>query len=420
MHQAYLSSSPQQPHPILRCDLGGYPHVVREGSRRLLGLCVPALLWGYYRRADHAVGVVSLGYAVDGVVCRPSISSALLTHSLPYGLRFRQCIHEFYQSNYSSPRPLANSLKYLSAFPVILLSAAQKLVVNEIAQQKGLTIEEFSQTHDRWFGEHPLFRLWLLAVVVNSMFSFYWDVEMDWGLALCEVDTWLPKRDSNTFTTSPGLLGSGGRDRGSPGGKRSGDLSFWGRIRNLFAFMGRRNGISHQRSPFPSPGPFASRSSPHSRTHGHSHSPSFDGSPSSSSSSSSSRFFAFGLRPTLLLPDPIVYHIFCIVDFILRLTWSLKLSSHLHTIAEIETGVFLMEGLELLRRWMWIFVRIEWEGVKMGEVARFAGGGGGGGRGGSTGLGIKDVGRGVATASGSGSGTGSHQVLWSGEEVDKR
>jgi hypothetical protein len=32
----------------------------------------------------------------------------------------------------------------------------------------------------------------------------------------------------------------------------------------------------------------------------------------------------------------------------------------LHTIAEIESGVFLMEGLELGRRWMWVFLRIEW------------------------------------------------------------
>jgi hypothetical protein len=67
-----------------------------------------------------------------------------------------------------------------------------------------------------------------------------------------------------------------------------------------------------------------------------------------------------------------VYHIFTLLDFILRLTWSLKLSSHLHTIAEIESGVFMMEALELLRRWMWVFVRVEWEAVKQAEVRSFA------------------------------------------------
>jgi hypothetical protein len=300
---------------------------------------------------------------------------------LPYVLRFRQCLHEFYQSNYSSPRPLANSLKYLSAFPVILLSAAQKIVVHEIAQQKGITIEELGQTHDRWFGEHPLFRLWLLAVVVNSMFSFYWDVAMDWGLALCEVDTWLPKRDSSPV--AGGTLLSSNSRMGSPRRSSHTDLSIWARTRRLF---NTRNSVSHQRSPHPSPGLFPSRSPVHQ-------SPNVD---------PSSKFFSFGLRQTLLLPDPIVYHIFTIIDFILRLTWSLKLSSHLHTIAEIETGVFLMEGLELLRRWMWIFVRIEWEGVKLGEVARFQNAATSSK--GKVGLGLK---------------AGDNQVLWNGDELSK-
>jgi hypothetical protein len=77
----------------------------------------------------------------------------------------------------------------------------------------------------------------------------------------------------------------------------------------------------------------------------------------------------FGLRPTLLLPDPIVYHLFTLIDLVLRFTWSLKLSSHLHTISEIESGVFMMEALELLRRWGWVFIRIEWEAVKMRDFA---------------------------------------------------
>lgn len=75
----------------------------------------------------------------------------------------------------------------------------------------------------------------------------------------------------------------------------------------------------------------------------------------------------FGLRARLLFPDPLVYHLFIAIDLILRFTWSLKLSSHLHTISEIESGVFLMEALELLRRWMWVFLRVEWEVVKKME-----------------------------------------------------
>ncbi|WWD00635.1 hypothetical protein V866_007570 [Kwoniella sp. B9012] len=284
--------------------------------------------------------------------------------SLPYLLRFRQCMLEYYQSSWTSSRPLANALKYFSAFPVIFLSAAQKTVVNEIATQKGISVQELGEMHDRWFGEHRLFRLWLLAVCVNSMFSFYWDVEMDWGLALCEVDTWLGPKGGRK-EAALGILNSpllGGTRSGSRRGSNEGLISkikkFWNGSRN--------NTINHQRSPCPTPNPtFSPESS--SRTTSLSLSPPL---------STARSLFAFGLRPILLLPDPLVYHLFALIDLVLRFTWSLKLSSHLHTISEIESGVFMMEALELIRRWMWVFIRIEWEAVKMGELARFGRSGG--------------------------------------------
>lgn len=259
-----------------------------------------------------------------------------LTHSLPYMVRFRQCLLEAHQSGWSNPRPFANSLKYFSAFPVILLSAAQKNVMADIATAKGVTPQEIAESGERWFGEHPMFRLWLLAVIVNTVFSFYWDIEMDWGLRLCEVDTWFGKSEPN----SPAL----GRRRGS-------DLTLIGRMRKLW----RRGGlISHQRSPCPTPSPHFVSST-------------------TLSPPNASGFFAFGLRPILFLPDPLVYHLFAIIDLVLRFTWSLKLSSHLHTISEIESGVFMMEALELFRRWMWVFVRVEWEAVKMSEAKGWRG-----------------------------------------------
>lgn len=229
--------------------------------------------------------------------------------SLPYLLRFRQCMLELHQSSYKSAKPLLNACKYASAFPVIFLSAAQKSVVRDIALQRGLTVQELGDTGNRWFGEHRLFRLWLLSVILNSMFSFWWDVSRDWGLALLEIDTWIGKPAAPTVHRS--LLD---------------------RIRT-----------SHQRSPCPSPLPGfpAAPPAPH-----------------------------WGLRPTLLLPDPSIYYLFTLIDLALRLTWSLKLSSHLHTISEIESGVFMMEALELVRRWGWVFLRVEWEAVKMGEAAR--------------------------------------------------
>lgn len=80
----------------------------------------------------------------------------------------------------------------------------------------------------------------------------------------------------------------------------------------------------------------------------------------------SSQHYPRGLRPVLLFNDPIVYYIAISFNLVLRLTWSLKLSSHLHSIAELESGVFLMELLELIRRWMWVFFRIEWETIRKG------------------------------------------------------
>ena len=76
------------------------------------------------------------------------------------------------------------------------------------------------------------------------------------------------------------------------------------------------------------------------------------------------------LRPVMLLPDPLIYVVAIAIDLLLRLTWSLKLSSHLHSIHEIEQGVFLLEALEVVRRWMWVFIRVEWEQVRRGDDGR--------------------------------------------------
>lgn len=76
-----------------------------------------------------------------------------------------------------------------------------------------------------------------------------------------------------------------------------------------------------------------------------------------------------GLRSQLLFQDPIIYYVAIFVNFILRFTWSLKLSSHLHHVADLEVGVFLVEALEILRRWIWVFIRVEWEILKLGREA---------------------------------------------------
>lgn len=76
-----------------------------------------------------------------------------------------------------------------------------------------------------------------------------------------------------------------------------------------------------------------------------------------------------GLRSQLLFQDPFIYYVAIFVNFVLRFTWSLKLSSHLHDVADLEVGVFLIEALEILRRWMWVFIRVEWEMLRLGREA---------------------------------------------------
>jgi hypothetical protein len=62
---------------------------------------------------------------------------------------------EYMASNNKSRKPFYNAVKYASSFPVIYLSAAQRIVVKELVAEKGENV-----TDAAWHGEHPIFRLW--------------------------------------------------------------------------------------------------------------------------------------------------------------------------------------------------------------------------------------------------------------------
>lgn len=62
--------------------------------------------------------------------------------------------------------------------------------------------------------------------------------------------------------------------------------------------------------------------------------------------------------------NPLFYYCAIIMDLALRLCWSLKLSSHLQRHATGQAFVFLFEILEVFRRFVWNFFRVEWECVK--------------------------------------------------------
>lgn len=52
------------------------------------------------------------------------------------------------------------------------------------------------------------------------------------------------------------------------------------------------------------------------------------------------------------------------VDLLLRYAWAFKLSPHLDHFYDIEGGIFLLELLEIFRRFLWVFFRVETEWVR--------------------------------------------------------
>lgn len=72
----------------------------------------------------------------------------------------------------------------------------------------------------------------------------------------------------------------------------------------------------------------------------------------------------FGLRQHRVLNLPMVYYAVVAFDIVLRFAWSFKLSLHLVYLDGIEGGIFLLEIMELLRRWVWVYFRVETEFVR--------------------------------------------------------
>nr|GLL48338.1 SPX and EXS domain-containing protein 5-like [Ipomoea trifida]GMD93731.1 SPX and EXS domain-containing protein 1-like [Ipomoea batatas]GME06110.1 SPX and EXS domain-containing protein 1-like [Ipomoea batatas] len=81
---------------------------------------------------------------------------------LPYFFRLFQCLRQYKDTR--EKNALFNALKYSTAVPVIFLSALKYHVFP-----------------DNWVN---IYRpLWLLSSVLNSLYSFYWDLNRDWDLS---------------------------------------------------------------------------------------------------------------------------------------------------------------------------------------------------------------------------------------------
>jgi len=71
----------------------------------------------------------------------------------------------------------------------------------------------------------------------------------------------------------------------------------------------------------------------------------------------------FGLRKNRHFVAVEFYYVAVGLDFLLRFAWSVKLSPHLDFLNEMEGGIFTLELLEVFRRWVWLFLRVEKEFV---------------------------------------------------------
>ncbi|ATY61039.1 ER retention (ERC1) [Cordyceps militaris] len=191
-----------------------------------------------------------------------------LLMAVPSMIRLRQCVTEYMRVRNASyhesaagwgGQHLANALKYSTAFPVLITSSMQRSAEASGTPTPGL------------------YRAWVLAVTINSLYSFYWDVTKDWDLTLFEP------------------------------AKRHEAL---------------------RRAPAPSAA------------------------------------VPWGLRERLVFRLPNLYYAVIVLDLLLRFTWSLKLSPHLDRLSSWESGIFVIEFLEVFRRWVWIFFRTETEWIR--------------------------------------------------------
>ncbi|KAG0376263.1 protein-ER retention protein [Mortierella sp. AD032] len=303
----------------------------------------------------------------NGDACYGSILVPIMT-SIPYCIRLRQCLTEYFESNYTVERHLMNALKYASAFPVIIISFMQKS--SKAASMKGLK-------YDGYLSDNSLFRLWLFFVAINSFYSFYWDIYHDWNL-IQQQPAGRPTSSSVSganIAVSPNMGVHSRMPSGplSPTTPKSGSATF----NDINGVSNNNNNNNGGLNKPPMGSPSINSNSNNSNTVGSNNNAGIgNGSNTnntnsntnlhSSSAYSNNRKFSrwgWGMRTQLHYEDRLFYIMAVVLDFLLRTTWMLKLVSNIQ-IEEYEGGVFTMECLEVLRRWIWVLFRLESELVK--------------------------------------------------------
>lgn len=106
--------------------------------------------------------VATIAWFEADSVCGSHSVAIPLVLVLPYIFRLLQCLRQYKDTKERTT--LFNALKYSTAVPVIFLSALKYHVLP-----------------DKWIS---IYRpLWLFSSLINSLYSFYWDVTRDWDMS---------------------------------------------------------------------------------------------------------------------------------------------------------------------------------------------------------------------------------------------
>lgn len=82
---------------------------------------------------------------------------------LPAWLRFAQCLRRYRDTREKIPH-LINALKYSTTFSVVIFSTLNAVYKDSYEQH------------------NPFFYLWIISSIISSLYAYWWDMKMDWGL----------------------------------------------------------------------------------------------------------------------------------------------------------------------------------------------------------------------------------------------
>jgi hypothetical protein len=89
---------------------------------------------------------------------------------LPYWIRFLQCLRKYKETKRVFPHIL-NAMKYFTSIIAITFATVNSFVFND------------NWGYMKW--------IWIVAIAVSSVYSFLWDVCVDWGLGQWQSKNWL-------------------------------------------------------------------------------------------------------------------------------------------------------------------------------------------------------------------------------------